>query len=255
MQINQIEQVSSWNEGGAINNCFVVRAVKKEPRPLKKISLKKCIYLLLSVHSSCLFLFCFLFVCLFVCFIPFAKYPCSQISNFSLKATNRRERERERESIWLKNWNLFDRQTERLHFLTICFTALVVTSFLSPPHTVGPYREPWWRNITGPTSKDGIKTSIDTQQLFTQILVLFIKQPHLKVAHCDCDCYHFVLRSPYQWRHKQSRHMWRRCQICHEPVFFCSSSVKSQPTWYALGSSDRMVTSTSSVETVKYFFL
>ena len=33
------------------------------------------------------------------------------------------------------------------------------------------------------------------------------------------------------WHHEWAWHGWQRCQMLHEPTFFCSSLAKSEPTW------------------------
>ena len=40
-----------------------------------------------------------------------------------------------------------------------------------------------------------------------------------------------VASSLYRCRHQHGLHVWRKYRIRHEPTFFSSSLVKSEPTW------------------------
>ena len=31
--------------------------------------------------------------------------------------------------------------------------------------------------------------------------------------------------------HEQNWYGWQKCQLCYEPIFFCSSLIKSEPAW------------------------
>ena len=92
-------------------------------------------------------------------------------------------------------------------------------------------RDPKRRSIMCPIDRNGIKnkTKLDSQHLFSQFMVKFIKI-HIWKLHSH-ECCHLVFFSLCLWHHGQDRHVWNKHLLCHEPTLFNLSLVKSEPLW------------------------
>ena len=90
---------------------------------------------------------------------------------------------------------------------------------------------------------------------FSRLMVLFVQNWWLEVADMNTwslpadswscllkiddwksqtwtrDRCHFMSASLGLWLHEQGRHVCHKCLLRHEPIFLCSSLVKSETTW------------------------